>query len=154
MRRDLPGQAASAAVEPILAPSARQEQSGLDAWSRWAVIGIFLIMAGAVLALTRDIVIRVISAMILGGMVGPLAEKLQARGIPFPATALLLVLALVAAIYGLVLIVSVPVTECPTQLSRQARTAWRESFCQPSAPTLADEGAKVSDDGRAIGQGA
>jgi predicted PurR-regulated permease PerM len=79
-------------------------------WTSLAVIGIFLIMSGAVLVLARELFIPVVSAMVIGSMIGPLAEKLQARGIPTPVTAILLVLVLLAALYGLFLALAGPVT--------------------------------------------
>ncbi len=79
-------------------------------WSDVALIGIFLILASAVLVIARELVIPLVSAMVVGSMIGPLADKLQARGLPTPVTALLLVLMLMGAGYGLVLAMVDPVT--------------------------------------------
>jgi predicted PurR-regulated permease PerM len=50
--------------------------------SQFATVGIFLIMFGAFLDLARAVVLPIVSAAVIGTMLGPLARRAAKRGIP------------------------------------------------------------------------
>jgi predicted PurR-regulated permease PerM len=72
-----------------------------DGAMRLAVIGIFVIMLGAALMVTRDITAPVVAALIVGSILGPLVERMARWGVPPFAGAILVLLVLIAALYGL-----------------------------------------------------
>jgi predicted PurR-regulated permease PerM len=72
-----------------------------DAVQRFAVIGIFVIMLGAALMVTRDITAPVVAALIVGSILGPLVEQLARWKVPPFAGAILILLVLMAGLYGL-----------------------------------------------------
>ncbi|MET0748155.1 MAG: AI-2E family transporter [Rhizobium sp.] len=72
------------------APMRRVEKDGLDISSAWAVIGIFLIMAGAGIYFMSVILIPVTLAIVVGMILGLLAEKLSKLGVPRILNAVLL----------------------------------------------------------------
>jgi predicted PurR-regulated permease PerM len=72
------------------APMRRVEKDGLDIGSAWAMIGIFLIMAGAGIYFMSVILIPVTLAIVVGMILGLLAEKLTKLGVPRILNAVLL----------------------------------------------------------------
>lgn len=74
--------------------------------TRIAIIGMFVIMLGAVLMETREITAPVCAAIIVGSIVGPFIERLARSGVPPFLAALGLVAVLVAFLYGLAVVFS------------------------------------------------
>ncbi|WFS01708.1 AI-2E family transporter [Rhizobium tumorigenes] len=72
------------------APVRRVEKDGLDVASAWAIIGIFLIMAGAGIYFMSVILIPVTLAIVVGMILGLVAEKLSKLGVPRILNAVLL----------------------------------------------------------------
>jgi len=72
-----------------------------DAVQRFAVIGIFVILLGAALMVTRDITAPVVAALIVGSILGPIVEQLARWKVPPFAGAILILLVLIAGLYGL-----------------------------------------------------
>lgn len=77
-------------LEKDLAEGAAPRRYGLDIAAAWAVIGIFAIMAMAVVYVMAPILIPLSLAIVTGLIFGVAAEKLHAFGIPPLPTALLL----------------------------------------------------------------
>lgn len=73
-----------------------------------ATIGIFLIAFIAALAYGRSILLPIVSAFMLGIMLGPLAAR---WGVPSLLAALVLWLAVIAIFYGVVMLLSAPIVE-------------------------------------------
>jgi predicted PurR-regulated permease PerM len=72
------------------APVRRVEKDGLDIVSAWALIGIFLMLAIAGVYLMSTILIPVTLAVVVGMILGLLAEKLSKLGVPRILNAVLL----------------------------------------------------------------
>jgi predicted PurR-regulated permease PerM len=72
------------------APLRRVEKDGLDVVSAWSIIGIFIILAVAGLYLMSTILIPLTLAVVVGMILGLLAEKLSKLGVPRILNALLL----------------------------------------------------------------
>jgi len=72
-----------------------------DAVQRFAVIGVFVILLGATLMVTRDITAPVVAALIVGSILGPIVEQLARWKVPLFAGAILILLVLMAGLYGL-----------------------------------------------------
>ncbi|MDL2403862.1 AI-2E family transporter [Rhizobium mayense] len=71
-------------------PSAPTEKDGLDVASAWAVIGIFLVLALAGVYMMSTILIPLTLAVIVGMILGLVAEKLSKLGVPRILNAVLL----------------------------------------------------------------
>jgi predicted PurR-regulated permease PerM len=76
--------------------------------SRVATIGIFLILFVAALDLARGLLLPVISAFVIGLILGPLAARAKEYGIPSLVTAIVLWLLVIAVFYGFVLLLAAP----------------------------------------------
>ncbi len=72
------------------APVRRVEKDGLDIVSAWSIIGIFLILAVAGLYLMSIILIPVTLAVVVGMILGLVAEKLSKLGVPRVLNAVIL----------------------------------------------------------------
>jgi predicted PurR-regulated permease PerM len=72
------------------APIRRVEKDGLDVMSAWSIIGIFLILAVASLYMMSTILIPITLAIVVGMILGLLAEKLSKLGVPRVLNAVLL----------------------------------------------------------------
>jgi predicted PurR-regulated permease PerM len=72
------------------APVRRVEKDGLDITSGWAIVGIFLILAFASVYMMSIILIPVTLAVVIGMILGLVAEKLGNLGVPRLLNALLL----------------------------------------------------------------
>src|SRR5690348_10925017 len=66
-----------------------------------ATIGICLILFGAVLYFTRTITLPVVSAIVIGTMLGPLSARLTRPGIPPVLSAALLLILVMAVLYAI-----------------------------------------------------
>jgi predicted PurR-regulated permease PerM len=78
--------------------------------TRVAIMGIFVILFGAVLRDTRAVLGPVVAAIIIGSMIGPLIEKITKRGAPPFLAALVIVGALFLFFYGVVSAFSTPIS--------------------------------------------
>jgi predicted PurR-regulated permease PerM len=76
-----------------------------------ATIGIFLIMALAVLYFGRPILLPATTAVVVGLMLGPLSSRADRLGVPVLVTAIVLWLAVVLAFYALVVVLSAPIVD-------------------------------------------
>ncbi|MFS8111554.1 AI-2E family transporter [Rhizobium jaguaris] len=72
------------------APASAVEKDGLDIASAWAVIGIFLVLALAGVYMMSIILIPVTLAVVVGMILGLVAEKLSKLGVPRVLNAVLL----------------------------------------------------------------
>nr|WP_245404732.1 AI-2E family transporter [Ancylobacter gelatini] len=83
-------------------------------WLRVSQVSITLIalivLAGAMVA-ARSVLIPIVAAVIIGSVIGPAMEALTKRGIPTAVTSLVLVAAIIAAIYGVASVLSGPLAE-------------------------------------------
>lgn len=75
-----------------------------------AIIGIFIMMLGGVLIYTRPIAVPIVSAIVIGSMVGFLVERLTKRGVPSFVAISLIVVLLSMAVYGLIAAFSTPLS--------------------------------------------
>lgn len=73
-----------------------------------AIIGIFLILLIAAIDFGRPILLPIVSAFMLGMMLGPLSTMASKKGIPALASAIVLWLLVVIFFYGLILLLSAP----------------------------------------------
>jgi predicted PurR-regulated permease PerM len=98
-------------------PEPEQEQTlaqrvvSWRATSQSAIIGIFLIMFVAALELARPVLLPLVSAFIVGLMLGPLTSRAARLGIPPLITALVLLVVVVGAFYAIIVLLSAPVVE-------------------------------------------
>src|ERR1700688_1897455 len=76
--------------------------------SQVAVIGIFIILFIAALDMARAILLPATSAFVIGLMLGPLATRARAYGIPPLITAIVLWLIVVVVFYGVIVVLSAP----------------------------------------------
>lgn len=76
-----------------------------------ATIGIFFIAAIAAVEYARPILLPVMSAFVLGMMLGPLANLAERWHLPVFLTAILLWLLVVALFYGLIVLLSAPLVD-------------------------------------------
>jgi predicted PurR-regulated permease PerM len=76
-----------------------------------ATIGIFLIMFLAALEFGRPILLPIISAMIVGLMLGPLSSRAARLGIPHAITAIVLLALVIGMFYAIIVLLSAPVVE-------------------------------------------
>lgn len=76
--------------------------------ARVATIGIFLILFVIALDLARSLLLPIISAFVIGLMLGPLSTRAKAYGIPPLITAIVLWLLVIGVFYGVILLLSAP----------------------------------------------
>jgi predicted PurR-regulated permease PerM len=76
---------------------------------RYAIIGIFVILATASLALTKVIAMPVVAGVIFGLVLGPLVDVLARGRVPQHAAAALVVLLFIGLLLGAIAILAVPV---------------------------------------------
>jgi predicted PurR-regulated permease PerM len=76
-----------------------------------ATIGIFFFAAVAAIEYSRPVLLPVVSAFMLGMMLGPLSSMAEKAGIPVSLTAILLWLLVVMIFYGLVVLLSAPLVD-------------------------------------------
>ncbi|MGO4405575.1 AI-2E family transporter [Bosea sp. RAF48] len=76
---------------------------------RYAIVGIFVILATASLALTKVIAMPVMAGVIFGLVLGPLVDWLVRYGVPQHAASALVVLLFIGLLLGAVAILAVPV---------------------------------------------
>ncbi|MCO5090321.1 AI-2E family transporter [Bosea sp. (in: a-proteobacteria)] len=76
---------------------------------RYAIVGIFVILATASLALTKVVAMPVVAGVIFGLVLGPFVDWLVRQGVPQHAAAALVVLMFIGLIAGAVAILAVPV---------------------------------------------
>jgi len=76
--------------------------------ARVATIGIFLILVIVALDLARSLLLPIISAFVIGLMLGPLSTRAKAYGIPPLITAIVLWLLVIGVFYGVILLLSAP----------------------------------------------
>ncbi|AYG58504.1 AI-2E family transporter [Rhizobium jaguaris] len=81
------------------APASTVEKDGLDIASAWAVIGIFLVLALAGVYMMSIILIPVTLAVVVGMILGLVAEKLSKLGVPRVLNAVLLSSAVALVIF-------------------------------------------------------
>ncbi len=94
--------------EPEPAP---YDPSGWATASQVAICGIFLIVFIAALDLARPVLLPATSAVVVGMMFGPLSTRATKLGIPPLVTAIALWLVVIAAFYGVIVLLSAPVLE-------------------------------------------
>jgi predicted PurR-regulated permease PerM len=80
-------------------PARRIEKDGLDIASAWAIIGIFLVLALAGVYMMSIILIPVTLAVVVGMILGLVAEKLSKLGVPRVLNAVLLSSAVALVIF-------------------------------------------------------
>jgi predicted PurR-regulated permease PerM len=102
---------------PIAAPDAFWRKVG-----RLATIGIFLIMFGAFLDLARPLLLPVVSAAVVGVMLGPLARLAARARMPAWLFATLTVVLLIGLLQGITVMVSAPLIEWAGHLPEFAGT--------------------------------
>jgi predicted PurR-regulated permease PerM len=76
-----------------------------------ALLGLFFFATIAAIEYARPILLPVVSAIMLGLMLGPLSNAATRAGIPVFLSAILLWLLIIAIFYGLVLLLSAPLVE-------------------------------------------
>ena len=76
---------------------------------RYAIVGIFVILATASLALTKVIAMPIVAGVIFGLVLGPLVDWLVRYGVPQHAASALVVLFFIALLFGGIAILAVPV---------------------------------------------
>lgn len=76
---------------------------------RYAIVGIFVILATASLALTKVIAMPVTAGVIFGLVLGPLVDLLARNRVPQHAAAALVVLLFIGLLFGAIAILAVPV---------------------------------------------
>jgi predicted PurR-regulated permease PerM len=79
--------------------------------AQMATIGIFVLMFGAFLDLTRAVLLPVTAAFVIGTMLGPLQERARAYRVPQWLSAIVLVLLIIAVMNALVLLLAAPVSD-------------------------------------------
>ncbi len=76
-----------------------------------SIIGIFLIMLCAALEFARPLLLPIISAMVVGLMLGPLSSRAARFGIPQTITAIVLLALVIGSFYAIIVLLSAPVVE-------------------------------------------
>ena len=76
-----------------------------------ATIGVFIILFIAGLEFARPILLPAMSAFVVTMMLGPISARAERYGIPTPLTAVVLWLLVIAAFYGVIVLLSTPVVE-------------------------------------------
>jgi predicted PurR-regulated permease PerM len=99
---------------PIGAKGSIDANQRPTAWRMTAqvsTIGIFLLLFVACLDLARVLLLPITAALVIGTMLGPIAERASARRIPQWLTALVLVLLIIGAMYALIMLLAAPASE-------------------------------------------
>ncbi|MFJ5369114.1 AI-2E family transporter [Bosea sp. CER48] len=76
---------------------------------RYAIVGIFVILATASLALTKVIAMPIVAGVIFGLVLGPLVDWLVRHGAPQHAASALVVLLFIGLLFGAIAVLAVPV---------------------------------------------
>ncbi len=93
------------------APVPGEDDSGFwDLMERAAIIGIFVLLAAGALIYSRPVALPIVCAIIIGSIIGSLVDALVKRGLPALMAAFGIVSALFAAIYGLALAFTAPIS--------------------------------------------
>jgi predicted PurR-regulated permease PerM len=92
-----------------------------------ATIGMFVLVFGAFLYFTRPLLLPVLSAVVIGMTVGPLASRAARRGIPSWVAAVAAVLVVAGGVYLAVVFLSKPVSELITR-APEIGTAINDKF--------------------------
>jgi predicted PurR-regulated permease PerM len=109
-----PAQERRVPPEAEKAEAAEQAAKRIVSWraaAQAATIGIFLIMFCAVLEFARPILLPIVSAMIVGLMLGPLSSRAAQLGIPQAITAIVLLALVIGMFYAIIVLLSAPVVE-------------------------------------------
>ncbi len=127
--------AASAEVRPVA-----------SALPGWAVVGIFLLLAVAAIALARDFLMPVVLAFLLALVFSPVRRFLERRGIPDAVSALAIVGSLLALLLSGLLVLATPVqgwiADAPS-IARELEWKARHLFSQAEA--VLDVGKQVEE---------
>lgn len=120
----------------------------LGGWGtpRWAVIGIFLILAVAAVALARDFFMPVILAFLLMLVFTPLRRTLNRIGVPSPICAILILSVLTSAVGLGIVTLSTPISDYAAnapQIGREIQAKLR-SLRQPVAQ-IAEAGERLDE---------
>jgi putative heme transporter len=133
-------------------------------FSSWLLVGFGAALIGAIwlLSLTETIVLPVITAGIIAAVASPLVDRLRRVGIPRGIGAALVMLAIIAAAFGVGLLVLTGITSEAASLSQRLQEsadqlqAWAQDL-GVAGPTAADASshgsASVSDAFQALTQG-
>lgn len=111
--------AASALRARALTTEPRDAGSGSPQGTRWmsdriarlALIGIFIALVGIVLHLTQALLVPIFAALIVGGTIGPLADRLERYNVPPFITIVTLLTMLVTGLYWLIIGLSAPAAD-------------------------------------------
>lgn len=105
--------------------------------SEIAVIGLFVIAAFMVLQVAQNVFAPLLTAVVIGVFLGPLADRAEALGIPKSATAVLVILCFLAIVVGLGLVLAGPISQLIDEAPRIIRrvTEFFEGL-RPSLDTL------------------
>jgi predicted PurR-regulated permease PerM len=76
---------------------------------RYAILGIFVILATAALYLTKAIAMPIVAGVIFGLVLGPIVDSLVRRGVPQHLAAAVIVLAGLAVMMGAIAVLAVPI---------------------------------------------
>lgn len=95
--------------EPVVEETAEVTPSEHDLIVRYAIVGIFVILATASLALTKVIAMPVVAGVIFGLVLGPLVDVLARHRVPQHAAAALVVLLFIGLLLAAIAILAVPV---------------------------------------------
>jgi predicted PurR-regulated permease PerM len=90
--------------------------------TQFAIVGIFLILFGAVLDLARVVLLPIVSAAIIGAMLGPLARIAERWRIPAGLFASLVIVFLLALLQIITIMVSAPLIDWMAHLPEFADT--------------------------------
>jgi predicted PurR-regulated permease PerM len=100
---------------PVLeAADAEPRSTTIVSWraaAQAATIGIFVVMFGVVLEFARPVLLPVVSALIIGFMLGPLSSRAAKLGVPAVVTALVLLALVIGIFYGIIVLLATPVVE-------------------------------------------
>lgn len=80
-----------------------------DVILRYAIVGIFVILATAALAITKVVSLPVTAGVVIGLVLGPLADGLVRRGVPQHLAAAIVVLLFLALILSALMLLAVPI---------------------------------------------
>src|SRR3954468_12077208 len=91
----------------------------------WLLVGVGLLIGGLIwiLGLTEVIVAPVIAASVMAAVASPLVARLSAHGVPRPIAAILVLLLIVAAGFGMTLIVINGITGQSSDITSQVDSA-------------------------------
>lgn len=130
------------------APALPATGRSTNGWTapRWAVIGIFLLVCIAAVALAQDFLMPVILAFLLALVFTPLRRTLNRIGVPSPACAMLVIATLSAAIGVGVVMLSEPISDYIARaplIGREIETKLR-GLTEPVAE-IAEAGKKIDE---------